>query len=309
MFAPNYKTPRSTQINVGIQHEFAPGVVGSVDYVRNVTTALLLDVDLNHTGSVKYFNKTAAQNAVAATTASFGCAGGYSSAAVNCAIANGATISSFANNGLDSPGDIGFGACPPGGCAFGGINPSQPAMNFLVPAGISKYNAVEMKLTYQKHNLGKWLPGLNAQVSYAYSSFKNPGGGPGVSGVAGSVANSDQDFIVPALDNDNPNRYFGPSLLDRPNQFSFGVVGSLPWHFQASFIGHFYSALPVPIIVPGHLELEPSTRPISRVTARSRTRCRARSMARLGVRSMPIRSIRFCSRTTTHTATSRHLPV
>src|SRR5271165_4478252 len=61
LFAPNYKTPRSTQINVGIQHEFAPGVVGTVDYVRNVTTGLLLDVDLNHTGSVKSFSASRAQ--------------------------------------------------------------------------------------------------------------------------------------------------------------------------------------------------------------------------------------------------------
>src|SRR5271157_4016263 len=177
LFAPNYKTPRSTQINVGMQHEFAPGIVGSVDYVRNVTTALLLGVDLNHTGSVKYFYKANAQAAIAATTASFGCAGGYSSAAIDCAIANGATIASFAGNGLDSQTDIaGTGSCPPGGCAFGGLNPTAPAMTFMVPSGISKYNALEMKLTYQKHNLGKWLPGLNAQISYARSSFKNSGG-------------------------------------------------------------------------------------------------------------------------------------
>ncbi|MGB8771393.1 MAG: carboxypeptidase regulatory-like domain-containing protein, partial [Candidatus Korobacteraceae bacterium] len=123
LFAPDYKTPRSTQINVGIQHQFAPGVVGSVDYVRNVTTGLLLGVDLNHTGDTRFFYKANAQAAISTTTASFGCAGGYSSAAINCAIANGATIASFAGNGLDSQGDLGGSAsCPPGGCAFGGIN-------------------------------------------------------------------------------------------------------------------------------------------------------------------------------------------
>ncbi len=250
LFAPNYKTPRSTQINVGMQHEFAPGVVGSVDYVRNVTTGLLLGVDLNHTGDVKYFYKGNAEAAISATTASFGCAGGYSAAAINCAIANGATIASFASNGLDSQGDLGgTGSCPPGGCAFGGLNPTAPAMTFLVPAGISKYNAVEMKLTYQKKNPFKGLRGLNAQISYAFSSFKNSGGASSSS--PGAVANSDQDFVIPALDNDNPNRYFGPSLLDRPQQFSFGVVADLPWKFQVSFIGHFNSSLALPIIVPG----------------------------------------------------------
>jgi hypothetical protein len=252
LFAPDYKTPRSTQINVGIQRELAQGVVITVDYVRNVTTGLLLDVDQNHTGDTRFFYKANAQAAISTTTASFGCAGGYSAAAINCAIAAGATMAAFAGNGLDSQGDLGGpGSCPPGGCAFGGINPLQPAMPFLTPSGISKYNALDIKLTYQKSNPFKGLHGLNAQVSYSYSSFKNSGGGPGVSGVPGSIANSDQDFIVPSLDNADPNKYFGPSLLDRPNQFSFGVVGTLPWNFQASFIGHFYSSLPVPIIVPG----------------------------------------------------------
>jgi len=250
LFAPDYKTPRSTQINVGIQRELSPGVVFTADYVRNVTTGLLLGVDLNHTGDVRYFNKANAQAAISSTTSQFGCGGGTSAAAINCAIAAGATISSFATNGLDGQGDLG-GTCPPPGCAFGGLNPSAPSMPFLLPAGISKYNALDMKLTYQKSNPFKGLHGLNAQVSYAYSSFKNSGGGSGISGTLGGVSNSDQDFIVPALDNDNPNKYFGPSLLNRPNQLSFGVVGTLPWNFQLSFIGHFYSALSVPIEVPG----------------------------------------------------------
>jgi Carboxypeptidase regulatory-like domain len=249
LFAPDYKTPRSTQINVGVQHEFSPGVVLSVDYVRNVTTGLLLGVDQNHTGDVRYFNKPNAMAAISATTAQFGCGGGTSAAAINCAIAAGANITSFAANGLDSQGDLG-GTCATG-CAFGGLNPAAPAMPFLVPAGISKYNALDVKLNYQKNNPFKGMHAINAQVSYSYSSFKNSGGGSGISGTLGGISNSDQDFIVPSLDNANPNQYFGPSLLNRPNQFSFGVVGSLPWNFQLSFIGHFYSALSVPIEVPG----------------------------------------------------------
>ncbi len=250
LFAPDYKTPRSTQINVGIQRELSPGMVISVDYVRNVTTGLLLGIDVNHTGDARFFNKPGALNAISATTSQFGCGGGTNSAAINCAIAAGATISSFAVNGLDGQGDLG-GTCPPPGCAFGGLNPSAPAMDFLEPAGISKYNALDIKWTYQKNNPIKGLHSLNAQVSYSYSSFKNSGGGSGISGVLGGVANSDQDFIVPSLDNNNPNKYFGPSLLNRPNQLSFGIVGNMPWNFQASFIGHFYSALSLPIEVPG----------------------------------------------------------
>lgn len=48
----------------------------------------------------------------------------------------------------------------------------------------------------------------------------------GITGQVGGVGNSDQDFVVPTLDNNNPNRYFGPSLLNRPNQFSFGQSGT-----------------------------------------------------------------------------------
>ncbi len=252
LFAPDYKTPRSTQINVGIQHEFSPGVVLSIDYVRNMTTGLPLDVDLNHTGDVRYFNKANAVMAINNTLAACG------ATSINAAIAScpnlhpgggGATIADFAANGLDSQFDQ--GAPCPTGCAFGGLNPSQGAMQFLVPAGISKYDALDFKFNYQKVSPFKGLRSLNMQIAYSYSSFRNSGGGPGVSGVPGQIANSDQDFIVPALDNANPNKYFGSSLLDRPNQFSFGVVGSLPGNFQVSFIGHFDESLPVPIIVPG----------------------------------------------------------
>jgi hypothetical protein len=227
-------------------------VVISIDYVRNVTTALPLDIDLNHTGDVKYFNKANAMTAINNTLAACG-AGSINAAIASCPALHpgggGATIADFASFGLDSQFDQG-GPCPTG-CAFGGQNPSQPSMAFLVPAGISKYNALDVKLNYQKADPFKGLRSLNMQIAYSYSSFKNSGGGPGVSGVPGAIGNSDQDFIVPALDNDNPNKYFGPSLLDRPNQFSFGIVGALPWNFQVSFIGHFDESLPVPIIVPG----------------------------------------------------------
>ena len=48
-----------------------------------------------------------------------------------------------------------------------------------------------------------------------------------------------------------PINTLAPRCLNRPNQLSFGVVGNLPWNFQVSFIGHFYSALSMPIEVPG----------------------------------------------------------
>ena len=48
--APNYKTPRSVQMNFGIQREILRGMIFSADYLRNVETRSLLGIDINHVG-------------------------------------------------------------------------------------------------------------------------------------------------------------------------------------------------------------------------------------------------------------------
>src|SRR5690242_21848118 len=101
MFAPDYKTPRSVQMNIGLQRQLGKGVVWTADYLRNVDTHTLLAIDVNHVGDVRFFNKTNALAAIAATTSGLGCGGGTDAASINCAIGKGATISDFANNGLD----------------------------------------------------------------------------------------------------------------------------------------------------------------------------------------------------------------
>jgi hypothetical protein len=251
MFAPNYRTPRSVQMNGGIQRELKPGLVLTADYVRNVETQLPLSVDLNHDGDVRYFNAPAANYAINATNASFGCPPGP--AGVNCAIAAGATIGSYAVNGLDSQTDLG-GTCVSGvtggvtnpyGCAFGGLNPTLPRMQFLVPAGRSVYNAFDLKLTQQMHNLMPGIKGLNLTASYSLSRFDNCGGAN-----PSAPANSDQDFVIAAVDNADPCRFFGPSLLDRTSQFSFGFFTEIPKSFRVSVISHFYSPLSTSLVVP-----------------------------------------------------------
>src|SRR5712691_6312785 len=71
-FAPAYQTPRSIQMNVGVQHQFRPGLVLTVDYVRQVGLHYLLGVDANHTGDVRFLNKTAALGAISTTNNAFG---------------------------------------------------------------------------------------------------------------------------------------------------------------------------------------------------------------------------------------------
>lgn len=67
MYDPRYRTPRSVEMNIGIQQEISPGTVFSADFVRNLQTHYFLGLDENHTGDIRYFDKSAAQQAIAAT--------------------------------------------------------------------------------------------------------------------------------------------------------------------------------------------------------------------------------------------------
>jgi len=237
LFDPNYKTPRSLQLNFGVQHEILHGMVFSADYLRNVETRTLAAIDINRVGDANVFNSAGANAAVAATNASFGCT------TVDCAIAAGANMSDYASNGLGSAVDIGAGCTSVNGighpCAFGGINQSQAQMYFLKPIGRSVYNALQMSLKQNATNPVRGIKAANFQVSYSLSRFSNTGG----TQVTGTPVDNDQDFVVIAADNNNPGRYFGPSLLDRTHQISFGGYVDVPAGFRIGLISHFYSPL------------------------------------------------------------------
>src|SRR5262249_48819780 len=44
MFAPDYQTPRSVQMNIGFEHQLGKGIVWSADYLRNIGTHTLLAI-------------------------------------------------------------------------------------------------------------------------------------------------------------------------------------------------------------------------------------------------------------------------
>ena len=67
---PDYRSPRSVIMNIGVQRELRPGMVFSADFVRNVQTHYLLGVDENHAGDIRYFNKAAAVQAINTTLSS-----------------------------------------------------------------------------------------------------------------------------------------------------------------------------------------------------------------------------------------------
>jgi hypothetical protein len=238
LFAPHGKSPQSVQMNIGIEREIRKGMVFTADYVRNVQTHTLVGIDVNHVGDARFFNKQAAQAAIAATLHVCG------AATIDAAIANcpgfhpgggGATMADFIVTGLGSGADVCGGApCP--NAAFAGKNPNVGQLRMLFRGGRSVYNGLQTSL---RSNLANPLPGirsLNWQLSYALSRY---------------VANArDGDFFFNATDNNNPTAFIGPNSLDRTHQFSLGGDVDLPGSLRFGVISHFYSPLPLTLTLP-----------------------------------------------------------
>jgi len=241
LFAPNYVTPRSVQINAGFQREIRHGSVVTVDYLRNVGTHTLLSVDTNHVGDFRTFNSGNALAAIQTVERFCGNGNSVQSTLSLCPFdpANGtndsgayvpriANISDYAVNGLDS----GYGLCGGGPCpnaAFPGFNPSVGANQMLFPTGRSVYNALQATYKQDVNDPVRGIKHINFQASYSFSKY---------------VATArDSDFINFAFDNSNPNKFIGPNGLDRTHQISFGGYADIIKGFQLALIGHFDSPL------------------------------------------------------------------
>jgi len=250
IYAAPYVSPYSIQFNGGIQRELAKGLILSADYVHNATLKIPVTQDVNHNGAARTLNVSAAQAAIARTlapnpAANYAgypqCPQGYSSAAVTCAIAAGATIQDFASNGLDSGGVFLGGAAatnsgytPATGAAFPGTNPNVGSGKFILPIGRSGYDALQVVLQQQKAHPAPGILTSNFQVSYNLSRIVNGNNGTNP---------ADQFFEgAQAFDNDDPNRYLGRSPLDHSNELSFGGSLGIKYGLQVSMIGHFFSA-------------------------------------------------------------------
>jgi hypothetical protein len=243
IYAGPYVSPYSIQLNGGVQQELAKGLLLSVDYIHNATLKVPLSVDVNHVGAARTLNTAAAQHAIALTTGSFGCAGGYTAAAINCAIGKGAQITDFAGNGLDSPNAYyggGYAASAEGltvgtGAAFPGDNPNVGAGLFILPVGKSGYDAMQVVLQQQKAHPLPGIVSTNFQISYSLSRIVTATGG----------GNPDQFFAgARPWDNDSPTSVIGRSGLDHTNELSFGGSLGIKYGLQVGFIGHFFSAPP-----------------------------------------------------------------
>ncbi len=235
MLAPDYVSPRSVQMNFGVQRQLGKNTTISADYVRNVATHYLLGLDTNKVGDARFLSTPNAQAAISATNNSFGCGNGFDAAAINCAIGKGAQISDYAGNGLDSGFDANGGApCPT--CAFTGVNGNLGQLEMLFPVGRSVYNGLLVEL---KSNLDHPLPGvrhMNLIASYSLSRFDSAAG--------------DQDFVNNAVDFNNPLSFYGPSALDRTHIVSVGSVLDLPWTTRLAVTAHYSSPLPLTLTLP-----------------------------------------------------------
>ena len=243
LFAPNYITPRSVQMNFGVQREIRRGTVVTVDYLRNISTHNLLSVDTNHVGDYRYFNSGNAKTAIGNTLTA--CHVGSIEAAISSGtcpaftggstVVHTATIADFAANGLDS----GYGLCGGGPCptaAFPGVNASLGANQMLFPIGRSVYNGLQATLKQDMNDPLPHVKHVNFQASYSFSRY---------------VATArDSDFINFAYDNANPLKYIGPNGLDRTHQISFGGYADIAKGFQLNLIGHFDSPLPSDVRLP-----------------------------------------------------------
>ena len=252
MFAPNFRSPYSVQMNVGIQRQLHPGTVLSVDYIRNVGLHTLLGIDQNHQGDASILDKGAAQAAITATLAQCGVATIDAGIAGNCPGGADPTtaisgrpllIADFANNGLTGgPNATGNFPVGQGVLAFPGKNPDFGQVLLLEPVGRSVYNGLDVVLRSDLKSPVSFIRRLNAQVSYSFSRY--------------DAQATDGDFVNSALDFNNPSKFIGPNGLDRTHQFSAGVVMELPAGIRANFITHFYTALPqtLTFFAPGNLE-------------------------------------------------------
>jgi Carboxypeptidase regulatory-like domain len=257
IYAGPYKTPYSIQYNGGIQHEFGKGIIFSADYIHNSTLKVPLSVDVNRDGASNTLNVAAAQNAIAATlapnpAANYAgypmCPQGYSAAAINCAIANGASIQNFAGSGLDSgatyfggvPASV-AGLTPSTGAAFPGVNPNVGEGLFILPIGRSGYDAAQFVLQEQKAHPMPGIVNSNLQISYAFSRIVSSTGAPN----SLSTSISDQFFGgARPWNNDNPNLYMGRNDLDHTNELSMGGSFTVKYGAEIGLVGHFFSAPP-----------------------------------------------------------------
>lgn len=230
LLAPNYQTPRTARFNFGMQHELWPGMVLTLDYVRDVTTRTLLGVDVNQGGSADSLDAANAMNDRDAAQFANGCLNGTGQ--VSCMVGKlgaAGALAAYGNAGIGGPAQVTGGApCP--FCAFPGIHPNLGVNVMQFPVGRSVYYGELFGLKQQITNFSRGVQRASFEFSYAHSRNTGQVGDE----FAGNLA----------TDYASPDRFTGPTALDRTHQFSVGAHFDLEKSFQLSFVAHLLSPLP-----------------------------------------------------------------
>lgn len=223
-FTDRYSQPYSLHYNVGVQREFKPGLVLSVDYVHTRGLHFYIRRNVNRRFAADTLDVNIARSRIASTLRRLG------ASSIDEAIARGATIRTFGLTG-----------------AFPGLFPGFGNIFEMQTSGRSKYNALQVKLEGKVGSFGPFIRNLNLITSYTLSRYKATGG--------------DIDFINTAVNNDDILAAFGPagagSILtnavasgDRTHQLRIGAVLDLPRGFQLSSIWHLATAFPISATLP-----------------------------------------------------------
>jgi len=243
-YAPNYVSPYSLQWNFGIQQQLTTGMVLSVDYVHSSTLKIQQTIDANHVGAARYFNKTAAQNAINKTLAD------NNWVSIDDAISHGAQIEDFMGEGLDSGNNylsgypaVYAGFTPDTGAAFPGANATLGTGLFNFPSGRAGYDALEFNLRQQKRHPFPGVANSNFEVSYTFSKM-----------VTTSKGGSDGFFTNNAWNYDSPTQYIGRGDLDHKHSLSFGGSFTFLHGPTLGLISHFRSSPPSNLVLDNTIE-------------------------------------------------------
>lgn len=257
MFDSTYRTPYSVQWNVGIQHQFAPGMVLSVNYVNNHAFDLMASIDANQVGNARYLDKANAIAAINGAAKDLGVATGTSALATmdnlvaamdskqinpntNKPITQGDIQSELmGTSGGYSLGSGSLGATTqPGGFAFAGSNPAFGTLDVVKNALQSDYRALQVKFDWTSGSLVRWLHAQDVTVSYALGrSDSSQSDGAFVGANTGGGTNLSDQY--------DPRMFYGPNGFDRTNQLSIGGIFNLPYGFELSTVNHFATGFAV----------------------------------------------------------------
>ena len=231
LLAPNFQTPRTVNMHLGLEHELRPGLMFTLDYLRDVTTRTLLGVDINHGGAARTFNLA---NAIADRDAAQilnGCLSGSNQ--VSCMVAKlgpAGALAAYGGAGIGGPAQVTGGSpCP--FCAFPGVHPNLGVNVMNFPFGRSVYSGFDLSLRQHLSNFA--MAGVrhaSFEFSYSHSRYVSQ--------------TEDSELVNQATDFDHPTRFTGPTALDRTHQISLAAYFELSQSLRLSFMSHLYSPLP-----------------------------------------------------------------